>query len=81
VALTLASRVTVSTHVISVVENFLVCYVHNSHFKILSSFADKDEDINREWPSSDWDLNFSEQNGTTTVSIIKYSPCRHREDD
>jgi len=40
-----------------------------SNFKILSSFADKDENINTEWPSSEWDLNFSEEDGTTKVSI------------
>ena len=40
-----------------------------TNFKIFSAFADKDENINTEWPSSDWDLNFSEQNGTTKVSI------------
>jgi uncharacterized protein YndB with AHSA1/START domain len=40
-----------------------------TNFKFLSAFADKDENINTEWPGSDWDLNFSEQNGTTKVSI------------
>jgi len=40
-----------------------------TNFKILSSFADKDENINTEWPSSEWDLSFSEQNGTTKASI------------
>ena len=35
----------------------------------MSAFADKDENINTEMPSSNWDLNFSEQNGTTKVSI------------
>lgn len=35
----------------------------------LSSFADKDENINEDFPTSQWDLNFSEQNGTTTVDI------------
>lgn len=40
-----------------------------TNFKILSAFADKDEKINTEMPSSNWDLNFSEQNGTTKVSI------------
>ena len=40
-----------------------------SNFKILSSFADKDENINTELPTSDWDLTFNEQNGTTKVSI------------
>ena len=50
-----------------------------TNFKISSAFADKDENINTEWPASDWDLNFSEQNAhpdepvgreTTKVSII-----------
>jgi uncharacterized protein YndB with AHSA1/START domain len=40
-----------------------------TNFKILSAFADKDENINTEMPSSNWDLNFSEQDGTTKVSI------------
>ena len=35
---------------------------------MLNAFADKDE--NTELPGSEWDLNFSEQNGTTKVSII-----------
>ncbi len=44
-----------------------------TNFKTLNSSADKDENINTEWPSSDWDHNFSEQNGTTKVSVtIKY---------
>lgn len=38
-----------------------------TNFKYFSAFADKDE--NPSLPGSDWDLNFSEQNGTTTVSI------------
>jgi len=38
-----------------------------THFKMWNAFADKDE--NPELPGSDWDLNFSEQNGTTKVSI------------
>ncbi|MES2691675.1 MAG: SRPBCC domain-containing protein [Bacteroidota bacterium] len=37
--------------------------------KWLSSFADKDENINAAFPSSEWELNFTEQNGTTKVSI------------
>jgi len=40
-----------------------------TNFRIMSAFADKDENINTEMPCSDWDLNFSEQNGTTKVSI------------
>src|SRR5215204_3010976 len=38
-----------------------------TNFKMSSAFADKDE--NPELPGSDWDLNFSGQNGTTKVSI------------
>jgi uncharacterized protein YndB with AHSA1/START domain len=41
-----------------------------SNFKLLSSFTDNNENINDEMPSSKWDLNFNERNGTTTVSII-----------
>ena len=42
-----------------------------TNFKYLNAFADKDE--NPELPGSDWDLNFSEQNGTTKVSITIYN--------
>ncbi|WNM17946.1 SRPBCC family protein [Flavobacterium capsici] len=38
-----------------------------TNFKFFSVFADKDENPNL--PGSDWDLNFSEQNGITKVSI------------
>jgi uncharacterized protein YndB with AHSA1/START domain len=38
-----------------------------TNFKLFNAFADKDE--NPELPGSDWDLNFSEQGGTTKVSI------------
>ena len=41
-----------------------------SNFKYVSAFTDKDENINKELPSSDWDLNFSEENEITTVKII-----------
>lgn len=41
-----------------------------TNVKWLSSFADKDENINTELPTSEWDLNFSEQNATTKVSIV-----------
>jgi uncharacterized protein YndB with AHSA1/START domain len=37
------------------------------NIKYLNAFADKDE--NPMLPGSDWDLNFSEQNGITKVSI------------
>ena len=38
-----------------------------TNFKMSNAFADKD--ANPDLPGSDWDLNFSEQNGTTKVSI------------
>ena len=41
-----------------------------TNIKWLSSFADKDENINAELPTSEWELNFSEKNETTTVSIV-----------
>tara|TARA_R110002020_G_scaffold97708_5_gene233192 strand:- start:16709 stop:17209 length:501 start_codon:yes stop_codon:yes gene_type:complete len=47
-----------------------------TNFKFLSVFADKDE--NRQLPGSDWDLNFSELNGTTTVHISIYNESRER---
>jgi uncharacterized protein YndB with AHSA1/START domain len=46
----------------------------------LSSFADKDENINEALPTSQWELNFSEQNGTTTVDItIKHKTLANIE--
>ena len=42
-----------------------------TNFKMFNAFADKDE--NPELPGSDWDYNFSEQNGKTTVRIIIYN--------
>ena len=45
-------------------------------FKMLNAFADKDE--NPDLPGSDWDYNFSEQNGTTKVSISIYNESPER---
>ena len=42
-----------------------------TNFKFFNAFADKDE--NPELPGSNWDFNFSEQNGTTKVSITIYN--------
>lgn len=42
-----------------------------TNFKMLNFFADKDE--NPELPGSDWDLNFSEQNGITNAGITIYN--------
>lgn len=41
-----------------------------TNIKWLSSFTDKDENINAELPTSEWELNFSEQNGITKVQIV-----------
>ena len=40
-----------------------------TNFKFVDAFVDKDENLNNELPRSDWDLNFTEHNGTTTVKI------------
>jgi uncharacterized protein YndB with AHSA1/START domain len=42
-----------------------------TNFKMYNAFADKDE--NAELPGSEWDHTFSEQNGTTKVSITIYN--------
>ncbi|MEZ5346597.1 MAG: SRPBCC domain-containing protein [Pyrinomonadaceae bacterium] len=47
-----------------------------TNFKLFNAFADKDE--NMELPGSDWDLNFSEHEGTTTVSISIYNESLER---
>lgn len=47
-----------------------------TNFKMMSNFSDKDE--NPEMPGSDWDFNFSEQNGTTTVNISIYNESQER---
>lgn len=47
-----------------------------TNFNFLSVFADKDE--NRFLPGSNWTLNFSEQNGITTVDISIYNESRER---
>lgn len=40
-----------------------------TNFKWLSSFADKDGNINPDFPTSEWDLTFTEENGKTRVAI------------
>ena len=49
-----------------------------TNFKYFNAFADKNE--NPELPGSEWDFNFSEQNGTTTVSISIYNESLVRMD-
>lgn len=47
-----------------------------TNFKLYNSFADKDE--NPELPGSEWDHNFSEQNGITKVSISIFNESLER---
>jgi uncharacterized protein YndB with AHSA1/START domain len=47
-----------------------------TNFKLFNAFADKDENL--ELPGSDWDLNFSERDGTTKVSISIYNESLER---
>lgn len=47
-----------------------------TNFKFLSVFADKDE--NPHFPGSNWDLNFSEANGITKISISIYNESLER---
>lgn len=47
-----------------------------TNFKFLSAFADEDE--NPHLPGSNWDLNFSEQNEITRVSISIYNDSLER---
>jgi uncharacterized protein YndB with AHSA1/START domain len=47
-----------------------------TNFKFFNTFADKDENL--QLPGSDWDLNFSEQNGTTTVTVTIYNESLER---
>jgi uncharacterized protein YndB with AHSA1/START domain len=42
-----------------------------TNFKTYNTFADKDE--NPELPGSDWDMNFSEQNGPDSYRVTKVS--------
>lgn len=42
-----------------------------THFKLWNAFADKDE--NPELTDSEWDYNFSEQNGITKVTITIFN--------
>jgi uncharacterized protein YndB with AHSA1/START domain len=47
-----------------------------SNFKMYNAFSDEHE--NRELPGSDWDYNFSEQNGRTIVNITIYNESFER---
>ena len=47
-----------------------------TNFKFFNAFADENENI--ELPGSDWDLNFSEQDGMTKVSVSIYNESLER---
>lgn len=47
-----------------------------TNFKFFNAFADENENL--QLPGSDWDLNFSEQDGTTTVSVSIYNESLER---
>jgi uncharacterized protein YndB with AHSA1/START domain len=47
-----------------------------TNFKYLNAFADKDG--NPDLPGSEWDLNFTEHDGTTKVSITIYNQSLER---
>jgi uncharacterized protein YndB with AHSA1/START domain len=47
-----------------------------TNFKMYNAFSDKDENL--ELPGSDWDHNFSEENGTTKVHISIYNESLER---
>ena len=47
-----------------------------TNFKFFNAFADENENL--QLPGSDWDLSFSEQDGTTTVSISIYNESLER---
>jgi uncharacterized protein YndB with AHSA1/START domain len=47
-----------------------------TNFKMLNAFADKDE--HPELPGSEWNYNFSEQNGITKVSITIFNESFER---
>ncbi len=47
-----------------------------TNFKMYNTFADENE--NKDLPGSDWDYNFTEQNGITKVSITIYNDSLER---
>ena len=47
-----------------------------TNFKLFNAFADENENL--ELPGSDWDLNFSEKDGATKVSISIYNESLER---
>lgn len=52
-----------------------------THFKFIDAFTDPDENINQDFPSSEWSLDFEEDEGKTTVHIsIKHKTLSDLEE-
>ena len=47
-----------------------------TNFKLFNAFADADENL--QLPGSDWDLNFSDHDGSTKVNISIYNESLER---
>lgn len=47
-----------------------------THYQFMSVFSDENE--NPDWPGSQWDLHFSEENGKTKVRITIYNESLER---
>lgn len=47
-----------------------------TNFKLFNTFADENENL--ELPGSDWELNFSEHDGTTKVTVSIYNESLER---
>jgi len=41
-----------------------------TNFKYLDAFSDSEGNLNTEFPRSDWNVNFSEQGGSTFVDVV-----------
>lgn len=41
-----------------------------TNFKYLDAFSDSEGNLNTEFPRSDWNVNFSEQDGSTFVDVV-----------
>jgi uncharacterized protein YndB with AHSA1/START domain len=51
-----------------------------SNFRFVDAFADKDQNISKELPTADWNVDFEEKDGNTTVNItIKHKTLEDLE--
>ena len=49
---------------------------HKSHFSLFNDFSDENENL--ELPGSDWDFNFTEQDGRTSLHLSIYNESLER---